>query len=35
MGIGCGLAPSITAIYLKHICPKEIYGFIGGLNPLS
>lgn len=22
MGIGCGLAPSITAIYMKQICPK-------------
>ena len=22
MGIGCGLAPSITAIYMRQICPK-------------
>ena len=35
MGFGCGIAPMMAALYIKNFCPKEIYAFISGLNPLS
>jgi MFS family permease len=34
MGVGCGIAPSMASYYLIQYCPKELYGLIGGLNPI-